>query len=75
MDFEIVSDINNQEIFAIDDEIRELKRLKRHYGGVHWHKCKGFATIKINDYVTEAEIHWYECKDVGMVELKIKDFL
>lgn len=75
MNFEIIPPITDKDCFAHRGEIRDLKRLKRTYGGTNWKKCKGFCNIKIENGIYGAEIHWYECHGIGAVEYKIKRFL
>jgi hypothetical protein len=47
------------------------------YGGKHWHKRKGFATIRFSEtvFACRAEVHWYEAHGIGKVEMKIKELL
>jgi len=74
--FEIISNINSIETFAIGNSIRELDRLNRVYGKGRWRKRKGTATVKLPDGLTRlAEIHWYEATGIGRKELKIKCYL
>jgi hypothetical protein len=56
--------------------IRERRRLRKLYGGRHWRKLKGTATVKLADAtMCHAEVHWYEAHGVGTGELKIKRIL
>ncbi len=74
--FRVVSPIHEVEIIAISVSIRELKRLRRFYGGRRWRKLKGIATVELADgCVRLAELHWYEAHGVGRQEMKIKRFL
>lgn len=76
MHFEIVSDIEDVETIARGSGIRELRRLKKFYGGKNWRKLKGVARIRLDDdTIHTAEIHWYEANGVGRREFKIKRFL
>lgn len=75
MNFEIIPPIVGKDCFAHRGEIRDLKRLKRTYGGTNWKKCKGFCNVKIENGIYYAEVHWYECHGIGVVEYKIKRFL
>lgn len=73
MDFEILGAIRDIETIAEGRAVRQLKRLRRRYGGRHWRKRKGAATVRLIDgTVRQAEIHWYEAHGVGRREFKIK---
>jgi hypothetical protein len=72
----IVSPITVIENIAISRGIRELKRLRRLYGGRRWRKVKGSAQVElINGEVRLAEVHWYEAQGIGKKEIKIKRLL
>ena len=74
--FEIISDIEQIETFAVGSAIRERERLRKVYGKGHWRKRKGFAKVVLSDeVVVEAEIHWYEAAGFGRKEFKIKRIL
>ena len=76
MGFEIIGEIRDAETIAVGSAIRELARLRRHYGRGRWHKRKGIASVRLPDGTTRtAEIHWYEASGVGRKECKIKRFL
>ncbi len=76
MDFEIISDILDSETFAQASGIRELHRLQKIYGKGRWRKCKGYATVRLEDgTVLNAELHWYEAHGIGKHEFKIKQYL
>ena len=45
-DFELVGEIRNVEIIAINLSIRELKELKALFGGKRWRKLKGVAYVR-----------------------------
>lgn len=73
MNFELVSEIRNIEIIAEGSGVRVGRLLRRRYGGRHWRKLKGTATIRLDDgTIREAEIHWYEAHGVGRKRFKIK---
>ena len=58
MNFDILSEISNIEVIARGHGIRELKRLRKRYGGAHWRKLKGTAKIRLsNDDIRYAELH------------------
>jgi hypothetical protein len=76
MEFEIVEEIRDVRVIAAGRGIREIPRLKKHYGGTRWRKLKGIATIRLhNGLLRRAEIHWYEAHGVGKREFKIKRLL
>jgi len=76
VDFEILDRISEIETFAVASRIRELRRLRRAYGLGHWRKCKGVATVKLQDgAIRRAELHWYEATGIGRYEFKIKRYL
>jgi hypothetical protein len=74
--FEIIGDITNVHVIAAGRGIARLKNLRKRYGGRHWRKLKGDATVRLaNGSPRQAEIHWYEAHGVGKRGLKIKRFL
>jgi hypothetical protein len=76
MDFEILGPLENVELIAAGRGIRELRRLKKAYGGSRWRKLKGRALVRLPDgAVRRAEIHWYEAHGVGKRDLKLKRYL
>jgi hypothetical protein len=76
MDFEIVGDLSDIEVIAVNHSIRELAKLKEQYGGQKWRKLKGVALVSLdNGHIRLAEIHWYEAHGVGKRKMKIKYFL
>lgn len=76
MEFRIVGPISNVEVIAKGRRIRNLKRLKRIYGGRRWRKLKGIARILLRSgEVRLAELHWYEAHGIGKKELKRKSYL
>ncbi len=76
MKFEILGKIENVEIIAIGNAIRELPRLRKIYGDGRWRKLKGTATIRLdNDTICDVELHWYEAHGIGKKEIKIKYLL
>ena len=73
MDFELLTDISNVEVVAEGGGVRVTRLLRRMYGGRHWRKLKGSATVRLRDgRIREAEIHWYEAHGVGRKRFKIK---
>lgn len=76
MFFKIIGRIWDVETIASGKGIREIRRLRKLYGGVRWRKLKGTATVKFVDgTICHAEVHWYEAHGVGTREFKIKRIL
>ena len=76
MYFEIRGDITGLETLAEGRAVRQLERLRRAYGGRHWRKRKGVATVVLpGGRLRQAEIHWYEAHGIGRKRFKIKRFL
>jgi hypothetical protein len=76
MYFNILDEIADVEIIAVDSSIREIARLRKVYGPGRWRKLKGVATVKlVGGFITKAELHWYECHGIGKKEFKIKRYL
>jgi hypothetical protein len=72
MDFEIIGRITDVEVIAVGSRIRDLERLRKHYGRGRWRKLKGIATVRLIDgTIRTAEVHWYEAHGVGQFEHKI----
>ena len=49
MNFEIISEITDIEVIAVNNSIRVLKKLNKNYGDGRWRKLKGIATIILDD--------------------------
>lgn len=76
MYFELLGEINNIEIIAIGNKIREVKRLEKQYGKARWRKLKGIGKVRLqNGQVRLAELHWYEAHGIGRKRMKIKKLL
>lgn len=76
MTFKVVSELVQVETFAVGTAIHELEILQPIYGKGRWRKCKGIATIKLEDSATcLAELHWYEAKGIGKKEFKHNNLL
>lgn len=74
--FKILGEITEIETIAVGRSIRDLKRLRKNYGGSRWRKLKGAALIRLrNGEVRHAELHWYEAHGVGRREIKRKRYL
>lgn len=75
-DFELVGDITDVEVIAVNLSIREHKRLKALFGGRRWRKLKGVGYVRFPDgTVHKAELHWYEAHGVGRRKMKVKQRL
>ncbi len=76
MYFEIINEIEEIGIIAVENSIREIERLKKKYGEGRWRKLKGTALVRLQDGTIEkTEIHWYEANGIGKRDFKIKRFL
>jgi hypothetical protein len=72
-DFELLGEIRDIEIIAVNLSIREGKQLKEQFGGKRWRKLKGVAMVRFpNDEVHLAEVHWYEAHGIGKCKMKVK---
>ena len=72
----IVSPITVIENIVVSSSIRELKRLRRAYGGRRWRKVKGSAYVELlTGEIRLAELHWYEAHGIGKRDIKIKRLL
>src|SRR5260364_279967 len=62
MNWDVVGLITNRETIAEGNSIRELKRLRDHYGGTTWRKKKGIAMVRFlpGGPTVKAEVHGYE---------------
>ena len=67
---ELVSEITDIEIIAVNLSIHELDVLRAKYGGTRWRKLKGKAYVeRIDGRVVLSEVHWYECHGIGHYDL------
>ncbi|MCB1194129.1 MAG: hypothetical protein H7A23_01420 [Leptospiraceae bacterium] len=74
--FELIGEITNIEIIAVNLSIRELKRLKDEFKGRRWRKLKGIGFVKFsNKEIRQVELHWYEAHGIGRRKMKIKRVL
>ena len=72
----IVSEITSFENIAVSGQIKNLRRLRRLYGGKRWRKVKGSAYVELNNgEVRLAELHWYQAHGIGKKEIKVKRLL
>ncbi|WP_287706543.1 hypothetical protein [Microcystis sp. M176S2] len=59
--FELIGELTEIEIIAVNLSIRELRRLKAQFGGRRWRKLKGVGLVQFpNGEIRKAELHWYE---------------
>jgi hypothetical protein len=76
MHFEIIGDITDIELIAVQSTIREVVRLRKQYGRGRWRKLKGIALIRLaNGRIRRAELHWYEAHGIGKREIKRKRYM
>ncbi len=76
MKFEIISQIEDIQIIAIANSIRNLTYLEKVYGSGRWRKLKGKAHVKLpNGNIRFVELHWYESHGIGRKDIKIKDYI
>ncbi len=76
MYFEIVGEITDIEIIAVESSIRGIQKLRELYGEGRWRKLKGKATVRlVSGKMRQAELHWYEAHGIGRKRMKIKRFL
>ena len=72
-EFELLSELTNIEIIAVNLSIRERKRLQEQCGGRRWRKLKGIGRVRFpSGEVCLAELHWYEAHGVGRRKMKVK---
>lgn len=75
-DFELIGDLTNIEIIAVNLSIRELQNLKDQFGGRRWRKLKGVGLVQFpNGEIRQAELHWYEAHGIGRRKIKVKRVL
>lgn len=76
MHFEIIGEITDVEIIAVENSIRDLSRIREKYGHGRWRKLKGVASVKLaGGSIRSAEVHWYEAHGIGKRNMKIKRLL
>jgi hypothetical protein len=76
MNLEILGKITRVETISIGSGIREIARLRKHYGRGRWRKRKGIAEVRLGSgQIVRAEVHWYEATGIGKREFKIKRVL
>ncbi len=76
MNFEIIGEITDIEPIAVNNDIRDIQRLRKAYGKGKWRKLKGVALIRlVTGRIRRAELHWYEASGIGRKEIKRKRYL
>jgi hypothetical protein len=74
--FELLSELTDIEIIAVNLAIREQRRLQAQFGGRRWRKLKGIGRVRFpNGVIRWAEAHWYEAHGVGRRKMKVKRVL
>jgi hypothetical protein len=74
--FTLVGPITQKRVIANGRSIRDLRRLRRAYGGRNWRKLAGIGVVRLSDGTkARAELHWYEAHGVVRQEMKIKALL
>jgi len=59
--FELIGELTEIEIIAVNLSIRELRRLKAQFGCRRWRKLKGVGLVQFPMRESrKAELHWYE---------------
>jgi len=73
VNFHLIEEPRQIVVIARGGAIRELRLLRRPFGGDRWRKLKGVAMVELpSGRVRRAEVHWYECHGVGRRMMKIK---
>jgi hypothetical protein len=72
-DFELLSELTQIEVIAVNLSIRERKKLQTQFGGRRWRKLKGLGRVRFpNGEIRHAELHWYEAHGIGRRKIKVK---
>ena len=75
-DFEVIGRIEQIQLIAMGNRIREIDRLRKAFGAGRWRKLKGIALVRFEDgTIHRVELHWYEAHGIGRKKLKIKEYL
>ena len=76
MEFKIIGHIEQTDIIAVGNDIRNLAYLQKTYGHGRWRKLKGIAQVELpNGFIRRVELHWYEAHGIGRKDIKIKYYL
>ena len=71
--FEIIGNIADIEVIAVNRRIREFQNLRKMFGSGRWRKLKGIAVARFeNGLKFRVELHWYEAHGIGKRKIKIK---
>lgn len=74
--FQLIGKVDNIEIIAVGNGIRDVARLQKLYGKGRWRKLKGIGLVQLVDgAICTAELHWYEAHGIGKREMKVKQLL
>ena len=75
-DFELLSELTQIELVAVNLSIRERRKLQAQFGGRRWRKLKGVGRVRFpNGDIRHAELHWYEAHGIGRRKMKVKHVL
>ena len=75
-DFELLSELTQIEVIAVNLSIRERKKLQAQFGGSRWRKLKGVGRVRFpNGEICLAELHWYDAHGIGRRKMKVKHVL
>jgi hypothetical protein len=75
-DFELLGELTDIEIIAVNLSIHERRQLRERFGGRRWRKLKGVGRVRFpNGVMRLAEVHWYEAHGVGRRKMKVKRVL
>lgn len=73
MGLEIIGNIIDIRVIAVNKSIKKLSYLNKRYGKGRWRKLKGKAYVRFpNGVVQLSEVHWYEAQGIGKRDLKVK---
>ena len=76
MYFEVISEISNIQVIAVESSIHEIAALRKQFGHGRWRKLKGNALVRLpGDRIRRVELHWYEAHGIGKRKMKIKRYL
>ena len=75
-DFELLGELTDIEVIAVNLSIHERRKLQEQFGGRRWRKLKGVGRVRFpTGEVCWAEVHWYEAHGVGRRKMKVKRVL
>ena len=76
MRFQVIGNIEDQQVIAAGTGVRMLRYLRKAYGQGRWRKMKGVSTVRLpNGVLRRVELHWYQAHGIGKRDLKIKRYL